>query len=544
VIRLVRHSAVIALLAAASLASGAGAASAADPTPVPGSAVIHYDGTGTVSDVSGSAPLTYPVTWTVDCTGDPCTITGVLVDTSSGVTFPLTGGILQPFVGGTGTYSYAGSGDKCAGTWVGAYTLTIVATRHGITTAFDIPGGGQVDCAGGTSVQYDASHVDITTTVISGDTCYIFATCPTPSPTPVAIALVGGGSAAAAAATGTAASSPSTLSTLPTLASALSVANAAWAAVATTVLVVLIALPSHLINLAAEHESDRFSAWRRRMLAARKPREVVADSPAGRLPFAGWPLAAGGLLIASLISSFVNPGFGFNASSVRVFLSILASFLLDAAVGWFIVIWLVRRTTPNVTAAFRFVPATLVIVVAAVLFSRLTGFQPGIVFGLVAGVIFGSALAVADKAKVALVPLGYSFAAALVGWVGYSIMAAVVGQHPGILVLFVQETLAAVTIAGIAALPIALVPLRGLAGYDIFHWNRWVWGAAYAVGVFGFFFVLMPKPFSWGSVGLSIWVWGALFLLYALIGVGLWLLVLKPWRPATADTVKETAPIG
>jgi hypothetical protein len=282
------------------------------------------------------------------------------------------------------------------------------------------------------------------------------------------------------------------------------------------------------------------------MLAARTPRQAAPDASASRpVRFAGWPLAAGGLVIASFISSFVSPSFGFNGSSLRVFLSILASFLLDAAVGWFIVIWLVRRTAPNVTAAFRFVPATLVIVVVAVLFSRLTGFQPGIVFGLVAGVIFGSALAVADKAKVALVPLAYSFTAALVGWVGYSIMTAVVGQHPGALVLFVQETLSAVTIAGIAALPIALVPLRGLAGYDIFRWNRWAWGAAYAAGVFGFFFVLMPRPFSWASVGLSIWVWGALFLLYALIGVGLWLLVLKPWKkPATADAVEETAPIG
>jgi len=197
---------------------------------------------------------------------------------------------------------------------------------------------------------------------------------------------------------------------------------------------------------------------------------------------------------------------------------------------WFLLILLVRRTTPTATARFRFAPASLLVVVIAVLFTRLTGFQPGIVFGLVAGVVFGTVIAVAEKARLALIGLGYSFALALVGWVAYSVIASSTGSHPGAPIVFVQETLSAMAIGGIAALPIALVPLRGLAGYEIWRWHRWLWALAYAVGLVAFFVVLMPKPFSWATVGWSVWAWGGIYAAYALGAVILWLIAARPWR--------------
>lgn len=507
------------------------AAGAADPTPgpssSPGSAVIQYAGTGVVTEEGGQNVYNYPVTWTVDCTGEPCTITGVLNDTDSNDSFPLTGGILQPFAGGTGTYSYGESGDICDGTWLGAYTITIVAAADQITAVFDVPGYGNADCANGTSVQYDGAHVDITSSVTSGDTCYIFETCPTAAPTgdPTAAAIPtssGTGSSAAIVA-----STPSSFSTLATVLDSARPANVLWATALTVVLVILVALPTQLFNSAVEKGGDRLSAWWR----ARRREPVAVMQAAGkgapRKPFAGWPLAAGGVLAASLISSFVDPDFGFNAASPRVFLSVLASFVLDAVVGWFLVIWLVRRTQKHAVPVFTFAPATLLIVVAAVVFSRVTGFQPGIVFGLVAGVGFGAVLA-SQKARVTLIGLAYGLAAAIIGWIGYSLFAAS-GNH-SFFAVFAQETLSAMAIGGIAALPIALIPLRGLSGYEVFAWNRIAWGVAYAIGLFGFFFVLMPMPFSWTGVPLSLGTWLVLYLLYAILAVGTWLLIVKPWK--------------
>lgn len=540
-----KRFALFLLVALSAMGGVAGSASAATPTPGPSAAVIQYSGTGTVTDVADGQSLTYPITWTVDCTGTPCTITGVLTVTESNHTFPLTGGIHQPFIGDRGVYSYPDTADKCADSYVGPYTITITAAGNTMIASFDTGVTGDVSCPNGTTISFGAAHVDMTATVISGDTCHIFATCQNATPTPLALTASAPITPHDIYTGGTAADAPSTLSTLPTVASALTPQNAVWAVAMTTVLVILIALPSHLINVALDHGMNRLSAWWRRV---RPTRTVAAPKPAvatGPISWAGWPLAAGGVLIASVISSFVNPAFGFNGSSVRVFLSILVSFLLDAVAGWFVVIWLVRRSAPTTTAGFRFVPATLLIVAAAVLFSRLTGFQPGIVFGLVAGVVFGAALATAEKAKIAIVPLAYSFGVAVVGWVGYSIIVAVAGAHPGGITLFAKETLSAVAIAGIAALPITLIPLKGLAGYEVFSWNRLIWGASYAVGLFGFFLVLMPLPFSWQSVSLSIWVWVGIYLAYALFAVLAWLLIVRPWRhEAATEAESEPAAIG
>ena len=215
---------------------------------------------------------------------------------------------------------------------------------------------------------------------------------------------------------------------------------------------------------------------------------------------------------------------------MRVVLSILASFLLDAVVGWFLLICLVRRTRPHTPAAFQFSPASLLVVIAAVIFTRLTGFAPGIIFGLVAGVAFGTVLATAEKARIALVGRGYSFVVAVIGWVGYRILGVTAGAHPGVGIVFLRETLSSMAIGGIAALPIVLVPLRGLTGFDIFRWNRWVWGGAHGVGLLGFFVVLMPLPFSWTGVHIDLVMWIAAYVAYGLTALTAWLVVVRPWR--------------
>ena len=254
------------------------------------------------------------------------------------------------------------------------------------------------------NAEADAAHEDLTGTLISGDPCLVGGPCASATPASVAGTPL-------ATTTPRTFATPGVLSLLPTITEASRPVNLAWAVALTVILVLLIALPTSLLNTAVEHGTERLGAWRKRIWPA-LTREARTSKP---VAFSGWPLAAAGVLVASLISSFVDPGFGFNGASVRTFLSILVSFLLDAVAGWFLLIWLVRRAIPSATARFQFAPATLLIVVAAVLFTRLTGFQPGIVFGLVAGVAFGAVVATADKARNALIGLGYSFVVAVIG---------------------------------------------------------------------------------------------------------------------------------
>ncbi len=354
----------------------------------------------------------------------------------------------------------------------------------------------------------------------SGTACLIDSSCPTPTPGAHALA---GGSVTGRSSGPRAASAPSVLSALPTIATALTARNSVWAAATAVILVLLIAIPTYFFNEAAGQASTLLEEWlgrRRKPKPKPKPMKAVQEKP---VRLAGWPLAASGVIAASIISAFVDPRFGFDAASLRTFASILASFVIDVCIGWFLLLIVVRKTHPASTARFEFRPITLLIVVAAVLFTRLTSFQPGIVFGLVAGVVFGGLLATADKARIALIGLGWSFGIGVVAWVGYS----VTGSHP----VFLHETLSGIAIAGSSTLPIALLPVRGLTGALVWQWKRWVWAVAYGIGLFSFMVMLMPMPFSWQSVPLNLIVWLVLYLAYAVVAVGLWLLVARPWKP-------------
>lgn len=474
-------------------------------------------------------PGNFPSDIRIDCKSGTCVVSKFTVDDAedhAGL-IDMTQGHRIVVTNGQASVDLPANGNLCGAYWLGAGRMTISANASGLTAKRTSAASGKVHCTDGSDVDAPAFSIALTASVSAGNACVLDSSCPTPKPTARPTATSTPLPATAYRPTkATHFSSPSTLSALPTAQTALTFRGILWSAAVAVVLVLLIAFPTHLFNVATDSASEKVRDWWKR----RRPKAVDRLTRAREVEYKGWPLAAVGVLAASLISSFVDPTFGFNASSVRVYLSILVSFLLDAVAGWFLLIYLVRRTRPHTSATFEFSPLSLLVVLGAVLFTRLTGFAPGIIFGLVAGVAFGTVLATAEKARVALVGLGYSFGVAVIGWVGYSLIASSVGAHPGAGIVFVQETLSSMAIGGIAALPIALVPLRGLTGYDIFAWNRWVWGGAYAIGLAGFFVVLMPLPTAWAGVHVNLVIWITVYVVYFLAAVGLWLAIGKPWK--------------
>ncbi len=106
---------------------------------------------------------------------------------------------------------------------------------------------------------------------------------------------------------------------------------------------------------------------------------------------------------------------------------------------------------------------------------------------------------------------------------------------------FLVETLSAMAVGGMAALPIALFPLRGLPGHAVWAWNRFVWAGCYVVGLFAFFVVLMPMPFSWEGVHWDLGAWIGVYLAYAVFAVAAWLFLARPWR---TEPKPEPVPVG
>lgn len=325
----------------------------------------------------------------------------------------------------------------------------------------------------------------------------------------------------------TAWSSPSTLSSLVPISIADDwVPRLCLTAAVVIILVLLIAFPTALLNSAIERATT----------SRIRPRRPAAH-------LSGWWQAGLGVLAAAIISGFINPDFGINAESVRVVASLLIAFTVDVILGWSALIWVVRRSNPSVTAHLTFKPLTLLIVIGAVALTRLSEFEPGIVFGIVAGVVFSAAVTASHRAPAELVALGYAFLVAMLAWVGYTAMLIEGSDATDEGSMFVKETFASFAIAGVAALPIVLVPLRGLPGHPIYQWHRSVWGAAYFAALFAFFLMLMPLPLAWLEVPLPLKTWVAIYLMYAVGAVATWaivrLLIPDPSTPAAMSDARR-----
>ncbi len=439
----------------------------------------------------------------------------------------------------SGSASWDESGDLCAGTRQGAGEATATLAETTLTVVTRVAASGWQDCPGGREYGF-AQELTVVAEWTDGDPCvWRGEGC--------AIAQPGGTDAGEAAPRSSGLASgdpaaPSVLSTLVTPAEAgTAPAQLALAALITVILVLLMSFPTSLMNRAVDAGSDRLSAWAKRRRERRTPSHgdaaggVAGAASAGetRRWTSSWWWAAVGLLAAAVISSFVDPEFGLNPGSARVFVSIAVGFAADIVLGWVLVIWVMKRTLPQATHSFAFQPLSLLIVVGAVVFTRVTGFEPGIVFGLVAGVGFAGITGRAARAGSALTGLGFAFGLAVVAWFAYGSVASLSGTSLAA-TLFV-ETLASTVIGGIVGVPLALIPVRGLAGHRVWEWNRRVWAACYAVGLFAFFVVLMPMPFSWRQIGVDLWTWVGMYVAYAAVAVIAWLIATRPWRAEKAE---------
>lgn len=530
----------VTVMLAITLATGS-AAAAARPTVLPlafsgDDAVITFTGTATNQPTEGN-PTTGTSIITVDCSANECLVT--ISVTNTGSAYDLLRGQSVLVTDGRGSFTLPASGNVCDRTYEGSATGTVELTRSSVTITMPYQGSELVECSSSSSTQYEPGIITLTASLASGDPCHVFDDCappeliaaPSADPDPAAV-LPSPSSRGV--------DDPSILSTLPTAAEAVTARGALWATAMAIILVLLLTLPTYLLNSAIKRGTDRFDDWALNLSARTGKLSHRIGKAAGRLAtLTGWKACALGIVAASVISSLIDPELGFNAASLRTVLSILASLTVKITAGWLLVVWVVRRTHPTATPKFEFRPLTLLAVVIAVVLTRVTGFEPGIIFGLVAGLTFGSLLATAEKARVALIGLGLGFGISLLAWLGYSILTTI--DNPGTVLLFVIETLSSAAIAGIVALPIALIPAPGMTGNIVWNWSRRIWAAAYLIGLVGFFLILMPMPFSWTEVPLSLTVWIGLFVAYLIVAIAVWLIIIRPWRRVPeAQSVSET----
>ena len=282
----------------------------------------------------------------------------------------------------------------------------------------------------------------------------------------------------------------------------------------TLFLMLLIAAPTPLFNNTLENNLDEI---RHTLRLDRLPRSRVTRALAGGWLGLGIYLAVAAFLYALLDSAFPGPDG----------LLLYASGLLGLAVGNAAIsvardryVW----TRFHVHGSIKIAQWTLVLAAVCVLITRLTGVQPGYVYGIVATVAFAVPLSRNDEGRMAWLGALALLVMALGAWFLRIPVQPTVGHPVQGLALLADKALVAVFVTGVEGLVFGLIPIRFMIGEPLASWRRWRWLALWGAGILLFAHVILypvsdyqPNP---SAVG--IWTVAITVVAYSAVAVGFW----------------------
>ena len=253
----------------------------------------------------------------------------------------------------------------------------------------------------------------------------------------------------------------------------------------TLVLVVLLALPVGIVNSAAEAHAGRLAALRARLRIA----AVAAWS--ARVPAAA--TVAGG----AVVYGFVEPAFGFDLSSLALVLGMAVAFGVvslakEASKLLYVGQWW------GISGHLAVVPGFLVVAVVCVTLSRVVGLESGLLLGTLLAFSTGRALRSDEEGPALAVAAASLTAVGLLAWVLRDPFVAAAGPAGSFVPEVVGAALSAITVASLANLVWALVPIA-LDGAALLRWSRPAWAFFAVLGGFAFVHVVLHPPAGTGS---------------------------------------------
>ena len=259
------------------------------------------------------------------------------------------------------------------------------------------------------------------------------------------------------------------------------------------------------------------------------PAAVAPAAPAGlgQVIDRFWATPAGALAffaLAALLYGFLDPSFGFSLDSVLLYVGILAAL----GIGSLASTTALRRAREHLNGergAFRVLPATLLVALVCVIVTRILDFQPGYLYGVLAGLVFvtviGEGVTGREHAITSSVVAGVGLLAFLV----LGVVRALEGSAgPSGLWVPVDVALSALVIGGFEGLLFGMLPLTGLPGAAVKRWSSRVWALLLFLGTLGFLHIIVNPSAGYLVDSSSTPLVKALVLLigFGLVSVSLW----------------------
>ncbi|MEO6349692.1 MAG: FGLLP motif-containing membrane protein [Candidatus Limnocylindrales bacterium] len=291
----------------------------------------------------------------------------------------------------------------------------------------------------------------------------------------------------------------------------------------------LAAFPGQLLNKTLEENYDEVVGWltpegrigtRVRALLAR-----FWDQRVGLLLF---------VILSALMYGFLSPEFGPTVESAASLIGILGGLAIVIA-AFELPLYFFQRRMLNDRGRLRVQPMTLVVGIACVVISRIADFQPGYLYGLVAGYVFAKELSMRDEGRANAVTAVWMLLISLGAWLALPTMEVGLAGQP-LLQTLVAAALATIFVGGLEGLLFELVPLRFLRGESVFAWHRGMWAILFLAAAFTFAHILLtPTSGYLGDTRSSPLVAAViLFVAFGIVSVAFW--AYFKYRPARSTS--------
>jgi hypothetical protein len=283
-------------------------------------------------------------------------------------------------------------------------------------------------------------------------------------------------------------------------------------------LVALLPFPAALFNATLEQNYAAVRGWFR-FLPARSGDLGAGRDVRGevRRPWLGFAAVVGA---AALLDAFLDPRLRLDRAS---FVLVGGLALSLAAVGLLSSVPArqhARRAYAE-SLTVRLFPLGLLVAAVCVLVSRLASFEPGYLYGVVAGFAFRRELDPREKGRVAFRTAGFLLLVAVAAFALRVPVHAAALRSGGIAVALLDTVLAAVFAAGVEGNLLGLLPLRFLPGEEVMAWSRAAWAVAFGLSAFAFLHALSARAGD-ASTGTSVAVAAALFAAFGGVSVAFW----------------------
>ncbi len=259
-------------------------------------------------------------------------------------------------------------------------------------------------------------------------------------------------------------------------------------------LILLVALPATLFNSTLKEHHKTIAQSRGILRRAVDKIESWLQS-----------LHTGALLIlfsvvGSALYALVDPTFGFNVSSMAEIAGYVGAILVTTATTEIARGVYVRRRF-NKIGDLRAFPLGVAIAAILVIFSRISHFEPGYVFGVFAAIVFRIEPTKAEDGRsVTLASIWLILVSALSWVIWIPVKDSVISGNHSFTMLALDSLLATVWICGLQSLLFGLIPMKYLDGDTVYHWSKAAWACLYLVIMFIFVqFIMHPSAAGFGG---------------------------------------------